>query len=139
MKLTYRGVPYEQTPVNLEVTEGEILGRYRGQSVRSHRPAISLERPEVESMLLHYRGQAYSKLQPIVQAAVVPVVRQAPAASCPVPLLKLSKLMPQDIKEVHIENMRHSLEERIKTAQAKGDEHLVSLLQRESNQLWPSH
>lgn len=137
MKLTYRGVPYEQTQVNLEVTEGEIVGRYRGQSMRSHQPVTSFERPEVESVLLHYRGQAYSKLQPM-QAAVA-MVHQAPAASCPVPLLKLSKLMPQDVRQMHIENMRHSLEERIKSAQAKGDEHLVSLLQRESNQLWPSH
>jgi hypothetical protein len=138
MKLTYRGVPYDQAPVNLEVTEGDIIGRYRGQSVRRHLPATSLERPEIESMLLHYRGQGYQKLQPTVQGAVA-TVYQARAASCPVPLSTLAKLMPQDVRQVHIENMRHSLEERIKSAQAKGDEHLVSLLQRESNQLWPSH
>lgn len=138
MKLTYRGVPYEQTPVNLEVTEGDILGRYRGQAVHSHLLATSLERPEVESTLLHYRGHGYRKLQATVQGAVA-TVHQAPAASCPIPLSKLAKLMPQDVRQVHIENMRHSLEERIKAAQARGDEHLINLLQRESNQLWPSH
>ncbi|NJN72168.1 MAG: DUF4278 domain-containing protein [Limnothrix sp. RL_2_0] len=138
MKLTYRGVPYNQTPVSLEVTEGDILGRYRGQSVRRHLPATKFERPEVESMLLHYRGQGYRKLQATVQSAIAPV-HQAPAASCPIPLSKLAQLMPKDVRQVHIENMRHSLEERLRAAQAKGDEHLVNLLQRESNQLWPSH
>ena len=29
MKLCYRGISYESTPT-LEVTEGEILGKYRG-------------------------------------------------------------------------------------------------------------
>lgn len=138
MKLTYRGVPYEQAPVSLEVTEGDIVGRYRGQSVRSHLPATKFERPEVESMLLHYRGHGYCKLQATVPGAVA-TVNQAPAASCPIPLSKLAQLMPQDVRQVHIENMRHSLEERIKAAQARGDNHLVNLLQRESNQLWPSH
>jgi hypothetical protein len=47
--------------------------------------------------------------------------------------------MDGDVRQVHVENMRRNLEMRIQAAQAKGDEHLVSLLQQESNKLWIAH
>ncbi|MGB2925221.1 MAG: DUF4278 domain-containing protein [Limnothrix sp.] len=138
MKLTYRGVSYDRNPSSLEVMEGDILGKYRGQVIRSHAPAAALNRPEVESMLLHYRGCVYPQMTSVVKLST-PVKRQAPAASCPVQSPTLSTFMNRDVRQVHIENMRNSLEARIRTAQAHGDERLVNLLQRESSQLWPSH
>ncbi|WP_024545675.1 DUF4278 domain-containing protein [Picosynechococcus sp. NKBG15041c] len=132
MKLTYRGVSYDYRPATLEVMEGDIVGRYRGQTIRRHCVAETLERPEVESVLLHYRGNTYQSLQAVPE--VLPQ-RQAAAAACPVQVLPLTKLMGQDARRIHLENMRHSLERRLQTAQARGDEHLISLLQQESNAL----
>jgi hypothetical protein len=137
MKLTYRGVSYDRVPTNLEVTEGDILGKYRGQVVRRHCLLQEVSRPEVESVLLHYRGSEYAAVMPKFTPSEQ--LHQAPAASCPVRLPQLSKLMDGDVRQVHVENMRRNLEMRIQAAQAKGDEHLVSLLQQESNKLWIAH
>ena len=140
MKLTYRGVSYDRAPASLEVTEGDILGKYRGQLTRCHKATQPLERPDVESMLLHYRGGLYSAMKPAVAGSMKqPRVLQAPAASCPIRLPQLSKLMNQDVRQVHLENMRRSLEQRIQSAQAKGDQHLVKILRQESNNLRMSH
>lgn len=141
MKLTYRGVAYEHVPTSLEVTEGNILGKYRGQVTRRRCVVSEIERPESESMLLHYRGGLYPTMQAVLPVSLRErrVNHQAPAPSCPVKLPQLSKLMSQDVRQVHIENMRRSLERRIQSAQARGDQHLVNLLRQESNNLRASH
>lgn len=133
MKLTYRGVSYDHLPATLEVTEGDILGKYRGQLTRQHCVAQTIDRPEMESVILHYRGSSYAVMQPKV--AVSAQSQQAPAPTCPVQFSQLSQLMSPDVHQVHLENMRRSLERRIQMAQAKGDNHLVNLLQQESNAL----
>ncbi|PLZ30745.1 hypothetical protein CBP27_22845, partial [Fischerella thermalis WC542] len=38
MKLTYRGVDYESNPLAVEMTPGEMGGKYRGQQWRRHYP-----------------------------------------------------------------------------------------------------
>ncbi|MBV5257733.1 DUF4278 domain-containing protein [Synechococcus moorigangaii CMS01] len=134
MKLTYRGVSYDYRPATLEVTEGDIVGRYRGQAIRRHCVAQAVERPDVESVLLHYRGGSYAIVQPVVTLAAQGQ-QEAAAASCPVQVPQLSKVMGQSARHVHLENMRRSLERRLQMAQAKGDEHLIRLLQQESQNL----
>ena len=131
MKLTYRGIAYEQNQVGLEMTEGDIIGKYRGQTVHNHLLTQELKRPDVESVLLHYRGAEYAVNHAMIpSAAKKQSIAQAPAASCPIKLPQLSKLMSQDVRQVHIENMRQSLERRIQSAQARGDERLVRLLKQ---------
>ncbi|OKH17885.1 DUF4278 domain-containing protein [[Limnothrix rosea] IAM M-220] len=141
MKLTYRGVSYEHVPTSLEVTEGNILGKYRGQVTHRRCVASEIKRPESESVLLHYRGNLYSTMQSVIPASLRErsVGHQAPAPSCPVKLPQLSQLMSQDVRQVHLENMRRSLERRIQSAQASGDQHLVNLLRQESHNLRASH
>ncbi len=141
MKLTYRGVSYEHVPTSLEVTEGNILGKYRGQVTRRHCVMSEIARPESESVLMHYRGSLYPTMQAVLPEALQQrhVSHQAPAPSCPIKLPQLSKLMSQDVRQVHLENMRQSLEHRIQSAQAQGDQHLVNLLRQESNNLRASH
>lgn len=136
MKLTYRGVSYGCIPATLEVTETEILGKYRGQMTHRHCVTQTMERPDMESVLLHYRGAEYTVMQPKVTVTLEN--RQAAAPSCPVRLPQLVQLMSHDVRQVHIENMRRSLERRLKMAQEKGDEQLVNLLQQESNTLQSS-
>lgn len=36
MKLNYRGVSYDYKPAVLEVQEGEITGKFRGRTWKSH-------------------------------------------------------------------------------------------------------
>lgn len=140
MKLTYRGVSYEYVPACLEVGEGDIVGKYRGRVTRQHRLAKGLKRPDMESMLLHYRGSAYEVRRVVVPEVVTEKVRvQAPAPSCPIKLPQLATFMGRDVHQVHIENMRRSLDARLRSAQQKGDEHLISLLRQESQKLWMSH
>ncbi len=57
MKLLYRGVSYEEQPSTLEVSEGEIGGRYRGQIWKIHRPKQSLRRSAAKELI--YRGITY--------------------------------------------------------------------------------
>ena len=57
MKLTYRGVAYEYTPIPVKMAPGEVGGKYRGVAWRHH---------QAESVPIHqsfarlkYRGVAY--------------------------------------------------------------------------------
>ncbi len=57
MKLNYRGVSYEYNPPTVEITEGEVVGKYRGLDWRFH----NLKKPPVlqPPANLTYRGVAY--------------------------------------------------------------------------------
>jgi len=57
MKLSYRGVNYEEQPSTLEVTEGEIGGKYRGQAWKIHRPKQNFRHPMSRELI--YRGITY--------------------------------------------------------------------------------
>ena len=43
MKLHYHGVSHERKPLTLEVTEGEIFSKYRGQSWQDHQIPLGLK------------------------------------------------------------------------------------------------
>lgn len=55
--------------------------------------------------------------------------------TCSVPLKQPQKIVTNTMTKVHIENIRLRLEHRLKIAQAKGDEQLISLLHQESQYL----
>ncbi|NET57426.1 MAG: DUF4278 domain-containing protein [Symploca sp. SIO2E6] len=57
MKLLYRGIGYENQPSTLEVSEGEIGGKYRGQTWKIHRPKQNLRHPLFRELI--YRGISY--------------------------------------------------------------------------------
>lgn len=140
MKLTYRGVAYEYVPAYLEVEEGDIVGKYRGQVTHRHQVVKEVKRPKVESVLLHYRGSAYQvKRMALPEMVTEKASVQAPAPSCPIKLPQLAALITGDVRQVHAENMRRSLDARLRSAQQKGDEQLLMLLRQESQTLWMSH
>jgi hypothetical protein len=61
MKLTYRGIAYEKPILSLEITDGEILGKYRGVSWQARHlkePCVSL-RSFSSFVARKYRGRAY--------------------------------------------------------------------------------
>lgn len=140
MKLSYRGIPYDIVQTALGIEEGAVAGKYRGQEWQYHYPRhIPHLRPRI---YMQYRGIAYS--------------------TCPIPRTKtantfdlnkelnnnLNTYLPvatsreyeshtvdETLNNKHLENMRRSLERRLKVAKAKGDRQLIGLLERESHQL----
>lgn len=65
MKLRYRGKDYEYNPPTIAITEGGIVGKYRGLDWRFH----NLKKPLVlqPRLNLTYRGVKYSN-QPVVSS-----------------------------------------------------------------------
>ncbi|MBE9124838.1 MULTISPECIES: DUF4278 domain-containing protein [unclassified Coleofasciculus] len=59
MKLSYRGISYEETPVTLDITEGGIGGTYRGHSWRVHKARLIRRHPA--PLELTYRGATYKR------------------------------------------------------------------------------
>jgi hypothetical protein len=132
MKLSYRGVHYKEAPSALEVGEGGIGGRYRGQDWRFHYLRHIPEPPPVHN--LKYRGTAYRTGQP----SVAQLTEVAP----PVAGVGRQTLLPLKKREVldeitisHLRNICRSLEHRLQVARAKGDQNLVRLLEAESEQM----
>lgn len=132
MKRSYRGVNYIGEPSTLEVTEGEIGGLYRGQNWRFH---YAKHMPEpLPSQNLQYRGVAYRNSQP-----AVPVLSKQEESVTPIARWQWSNRHKREVLDEltrsHLQNIRRSLEHRLQVAKAKGDEQLVRMLEKESEQL----
>jgi hypothetical protein len=81
MKLTYRGISYDYSPVDVKLTDAvTTTGRYRGAAYRFRQQQTTLA--QQPSLDLKYRGVAYAtEPAPVdaVDAAVVPVAELAAA------------------------------------------------------------
>ncbi len=125
MTLMYRGVDYERAFSPLEVTEGEIMGKYRGQDVNYRYPRHI---PQLQCKpYRQYRG---------VKHGVGYMLDEVFASNaCPVVHTKATKIVDESVDLVHLENIRRRLELRLQVAQERGDESLVHLLKQESKAL----
>ncbi|MBE9124837.1 MULTISPECIES: DUF4278 domain-containing protein [unclassified Coleofasciculus] len=133
MKLSYRGVSYERTPSTLDVNEGDIGGTYRGQGWRYHYVRHIPAPPPVHE--LKWRGVAYRTDKPAIAEPIPAPQPVDPGAANPV--LVISNWRGKNLDEtavMHLRNIRQSLERRLQVAQAKGDEQLVRMLEKESEQ-----
>lgn len=132
MKLCYRGVEYDYTPPVLEVTESEILGRYRGRPQHfSYVRHVPFPQPVAE---MKFRGHTYrTNRQGGVDAAIAgaPGVHPTPAYSS---MAQARRRLLQEAARVHQDNIRRSLERRMEIARAQGDEHLMHQLEVEMHQ-----
>lgn len=139
MKLTYRGINYERTPLTLEVTEGEIGGTYRGTAWQYKYPRhIPVPQPKLD---LKYRGTAYCVGDPI-DVEATRLQRKYASAATIVPATEEAAVpkttrqrASEDLRHVHRNNICRSLERRLQAARAKGDEKLIRLLEAESKQI----
>jgi hypothetical protein len=132
MKLCYRGVNYNREPLSLEVSESEIMGKYRGQEYHRcyprHVPQLN-PKPR-----LQYRGLAYQTCPLIQTEASLNAQLAAIARACgQIPPLEDEKT--EKAADIHRENLRHNLDRRLEIARAKGDRDLVRLLEKECKQL----
>ena len=136
MRLTYRGINYEPETMPLETTEGEVAGKYRGQSWRYHYPRHI---PELQpKLLLQYRGVPYAK-RPVVQSSQtlselsIPVV--TPQTELPKPPHFATQREEDEAAKIHLETIRRNLERRIGVAKEKGNDQLISMLEQEYKDL----
>lgn len=132
MKLSYRGVNYEPKASTLEVTEGEIGGQYRGQPWR-----FQLVRHIRQPQPVHhlkYRGVPYCTGKP---ATTEPRLVAQPAATVSrrMPAIQRQREILDELKLNHLRNIQRSLEHRLEVAKAKGDQHLIRLLEEESREI----
>jgi hypothetical protein len=133
MKLSYRGISYEPKSIMLEVTEGEVGGKYRGKNWQYHYPRHI---PPIQPKLfLQYRGVAYSTRALPIQQNVTHSNIQEQDTFCRLPIKKITTSVEEDLKSIHLENLRRNLERRLEVAKERGDEYLVNLLEKESQQL----
>lgn len=140
MRLTYRGINYEPETMPLATTEGEVAGKYRGQSWRYHYPRHV---PELQTKLwLQYRGVRYIK-RPVVQASQKPLELSIPAVTPQTELPKPPHFATQreedEAAKIHLETIRRNLERRIGVAKEKGNDQLISMLEQEYRDLATHH
>jgi hypothetical protein len=127
MKLSYRGVAYNNDQQDLEVAEGAILGKYRGVNWRCH-TVREMPVPEL-NQTLRYRGAYYG--QPVASVAIAQ--EKFPPLNAINALTTATVLRETD--RVHTSNLRQNLEHRLQVARSRGDQQLVRLLEAEFQQL----
>lgn len=135
MRLTYRGINYEPEIMPLEMSEGELAGKYRGQPWHYRYPRHI---PELQPKLwLQYRGVPYSK-RPVVKSSYLPEI-PIPAVTSNGELPTPRYFAPQDeateIEQAHLESIRQNLQHRLSVARKNGNEQLVSILEQEYQEL----
>lgn len=133
MKYSYRGISYESEPSLLEIKEGDVGGRYRGNEWNHHYPRHMLTlQPK---LYRQYRGVSYSTC-PMVATEHFPynTVPSSDSARS-VPKQKETPSLNHPIAKLHLENLRRNLERRLQVAKENGNETLVLLLEKEFKQL----
>jgi hypothetical protein len=69
MKLTYRGVSYDYNPPQVQFSNSEMVGKYRGLDIRFRNPVkVPIQQPTLD---LIYRGVAYTTNPAIATEAPV--------------------------------------------------------------------
>ncbi|MDJ0737872.1 MAG: DUF4278 domain-containing protein [Nostocaceae cyanobacterium] len=127
MKLKYRGVDYEYHPLGIEVSEGELSGKYRGGSWRYHYPRhIGVPQTAAE---LKYRSVPYYTGSPQAVAQMIQRKQQNQAVS--LSTAKRVGTQADELAQVHLSNIRRNLERRLQAARQRGDINLINLLEDE--------
>lgn len=128
MRMIYRGVAYERDSTPLEMLEGDIAGKYRGNDCKYRYPRHI---PQLEPKLYRqYRGVSYST-RPVAVGENV----EMPKLACPLPIARPAPIEREWLSTVHLDNIRRRLERRLQIARENGDEDLVELLRKESRDL----
>jgi len=128
MQFSYRGVNYEQDLPTVEMTEGEMGGKYRGQAWTYRYPRhIPVPQPTPQ---LKYRGANYCANPRVTAEACF----AAPAVERDDPKV-LSKAQKCEqliqLEETHHRNICRRLEHRLQVAQERGDRNLLKILEAE--------
>lgn len=133
MQLSYRGAIYQNDLPTVEMTEGEIGGKYRGQAW-NYRYARHIPVPQPTPQL-KYRGASYCKDSRANAEAcfAAPSAEETPARV--VPSCGRGHKVIDDLEEIHLANIRRRLEYRLEVAKNRGDRDLLRMLEAECHQL----
>jgi len=121
MKLTYRGANYEYDIPTVDMIEGEVAGKYRGQDWNYRYPR-HIPNPK------KYGGPNYTKKRDSQAGDGNVAAASAPAAVKSYPTVV-------EVAQVHRANICNILDRRTQAAKAKGDERLLRLLELEWQQM----
>jgi Domain of unknown function (DUF4278) len=132
MKFTYRGANYEYDIPTVDMTEGAVAGKYRGQNWNYRYPR-HLTMPQ-HPQDLQYRDAHYSndRRSPKIDEDVTARVDTATAIAI---AAVTSAYNREEIAKVHRANICNILDRRKQVAAAKGDESLLRLLEKEWKQM----
>ncbi|MCM1984548.1 DUF4278 domain-containing protein [Lyngbya confervoides] len=137
MNLTYRGVDYTPHPTQITPIRRQRIGQYRG--VACDRAVYDLKTIPQPSYILKYRGVSYeSGLTTAVLQPVVPSFHEDSASGIqdqPRPVHSSRYQQLTELGRIHNQFLLKKLEQRIASAQQRGDAHLIALLERERSQL----
>ena len=133
MKLTYRGISYESDIPAIDVTEGEVGGKYRGQNWSYNYPRhIPVPGP---AQNFTYRGVAFTKPETTTVAAVAVEKIAESVALKRSPQLTEGWAVKNNIGPIHQANLCRILDRRKKTARRQGNQQLLQQLENESQYL----
>jgi Domain of unknown function (DUF4278) len=131
MKLAYRGTNYDYDIPAIDMIEGEVAGKYRGQNWSYRYPRhIPVPRPAYD---LDYRGTDDSHKR--VLKADEDVTARVDTATAIAIAAVTSAYNREEIAKVHQANICNILDRRQQIAKAKGDESLLRLLEKEWKQM----
>ncbi|NJR39762.1 MAG: DUF4278 domain-containing protein [Leptolyngbyaceae cyanobacterium CSU_1_4] len=141
MKLIYRGTSFDYNPSRVadmnmgrpdrphHVSSSPYALTYRGQTllVDPTQPLEDVALPRTYELI--YRGEKYQTKR-VAQAICQPVAVTVPAT---LPRHYIDKAHQLD--QIHQANLQENLQRRLKAAQSRGDQRLVTLLEAERKQL----
>lgn len=141
MQLTYRGAQYEYNPRNAEaVRETNVFRAIRPSYNLHYRGAVYTVHPDAEPILpsvqpsgvLTYRGVSYS-LNGGAHPAAAARNQASVVSNKPRFLQKASDKAA--FTTIHRSNLRTNVQRRLQVARERGDQNLVSLLERELQEI----
>ena len=121
MQLTYRGANYECDIPTVEMIEGEVAGKYRGEDCNYRYPRHIAVPQKYGGMNSTTKRNFQSQQDVTAVGAPYAAVDSAPTAT--------------DLAQVHRAHICSILDRRKQVAAAKGDEKLLRLLEREWQQM----
>ncbi|TAE65917.1 MAG: DUF4278 domain-containing protein [Oscillatoriales cyanobacterium] len=121
MKLTYRGANYEYDIPTVDMIEGEVAGKYRGQDWNYRYPRHLAVPKKYGGINSTTKRDFQAQQQVTTVGAACAAVESAPTAA--------------DLAQVHRVHICSILDRRKQVATAKGDERLLRLLEREWQQM----
>lgn len=121
MQLTYRGANYEYDIPTVDMIEGEVAGKYRGQDWNYRYPR-HLAVPKKYGGVNSTTKRDFQAQQDVA------------AASAPYSTVESSPIVA-DLAQVHRVHICSILDRRQQVAKAKGDERLLRLLEKEWKQM----
>ncbi|WP_293126180.1 DUF4278 domain-containing protein [Microcoleus sp. bin38.metabat.b11b12b14.051] len=121
MKLTYRGANYECDIPTVDMIEGEVAGKYRGQDWNYRYPRHLAVPKKYGGINFTTKRDFQAQHNVTAVDALDAAVKSAPTAT--------------DLAQVHRAHICSILDRRKQVAAAKGDEKLLRLLEREWQQM----